>query len=231
MRSIDVSGRCAAPSCDSTLPSSPESSSPRLLARVRSSSAFSSTRASSSSLASSPGNSRASSISLATRRQRRDLASHRAQLGVRAAHRRGLRLRATERVEYPALRLGVEKCLRIVLAVEVDELPPDLSEHRRRHRCAVDPGATTAIGGNLTFEHQRVVVDVDATLVRQRRDSLYLRDVEYSLDGRLVRARANEVGARALAEQKSERADDDRLAGARLARQDVESLGERKCQL
>ena len=48
-------------------------------------------------------------------------------------------------------------------------------------------------------------------------------DVEHAFDRRAVGAGADDVGARALAEQQPKRADDDRLAGAGLARQHVEA--------
>src|SRR5439155_23479827 len=63
------------------------------------------------------------------------------------------------------------------------------------------------------------------------RNVLQLADVEDSFDSRLVRARANEIGAGALAEQEAQCSDDDRLPGARFSRENVEAGRERKCHL
>jgi hypothetical protein len=158
------------------------------------------------------------------------LLAHRGQLAGGVAHPVGLRVRAAERVEDPALRVGVEQRLRLVLAVQVDEQAPDLGEHARGHRRAVRPRPRAPPGGDLALEHHRVLVDLQPALVEQAREVVPAGDVEHALDAGAVGAGADELRARALAQQQSERADDDRLARAGLAREHVEPAGEREGQ-
>jgi hypothetical protein len=115
-----------------------------------------------------------------------------------------------------------------VLPVEVDEQSTDLREDRRTHRGAVDPGPRAAVRDDLALEHDQRLVGVDAPFVEQRGDLRALGDVEHSLDRGAVRAGPDEIRARALPEQQAQRAHDDRLAGARLARQHVEPGPERQ---
>ena len=137
---------------------------------------------------------------------------------------RRLRLGSPEGIEDSALRFAVEQGLRVVLTMQVHELPPYLGQHGGRNRGAVDPGASASIRGDLTLENERVVLDLDSVLVGQRGDPFELRDIEYAFDCRLVRTGSNQIGARALAEQQPECSNDDRFSRARLSGEDVEPL-------
>ncbi len=164
----------------------------------------------------------------APRGERAHLLAHRGQLAGRLAYALGLRAGAAEGVEDAALRVAVEQGLRLVLAVQVDEQPPDLGEHAGGHRRAVGPRPRAPAGGDLALEHHRVLVDLDAALVEQAGQVVAPGDVERPLDRRPVGARADQVGARPLAEEQPERADDDRLPRPGLAREHVEAAGERE---
>src|SRR5262245_54570389 len=148
---------------------------------------------------------------------------------MRVFHARGDVRRARECVENSPLSVAVQQRLRFVLAVEIDELASNLGEHAGIHRRTVDP-RSRAPRSHLAFENDDRPVDVDAALVEQRLDLWSIRDVELALDDRAIGARANDVGARPLAEQQAERPDDDGFAGAGFARQHIESWRQRKRQ-
>jgi hypothetical protein len=112
-----------------------------------------------------------------------------------------LRLGPPKRIKNPALRFAIDQRLRVVLAVQVDELTPDLGQYRRGHGGTIYPGASTAVRPDLALEDERVIFDFDPVVVGQRGNSLQLRDIEHSFDRRLFRPRSDEIRARALAEQ------------------------------
>ena len=149
------------------------------------------------------------------------------ELRVRPRDRRGIGVGAGKCVEDATLRFAIEQRLGFVLPVDVDERASDLGEDSGVDRRAVDPGAG-ARGGDLALEHDHRVVDVDAVPVEQRADLRPLGDVERALDRRAVGTAADHIGAGALAEEKAERSDDDRLPRSRFAGEHVEAGRERQ---
>ena len=167
----------------------------------------------------------------AARGERRDLTTHLGDLLVRAPNELRLPLSAAKSIQDSALRFAIEERLRVVLAMEIHQLSSNLGEDAGRHRRSIDPGATAAIRRDLALQNQRIFFDLDPPFVGERRDVLELADVEDAFHCRLVRARANEIGTRALAEEKSQRTDDDRLAGPGFSGKNVESRREWKRDL
>ena len=94
---------------------------------------------------------------------------------------------------------------------------------------AVDPRARAA-RSDFALEHDERILDFDAAVVERGLNLRAIADVEHTLDRRAVGARANDVGVRAIADEQSERADDDRFARARLAGEHVESPRQRQRQ-
>ncbi len=131
---------------------------------------------------------------------------------------------ASEFIEDRTLRIGVEKSLCFMLPVEIDESPANITENGCSNRRPVGPRASPATRGNLALEDYRSLVSVDATLIHERNKRLVRRNVEDSLDGRLVGASANEIGASPLAKQKTKSTDNYGFPGARLTGQDVEAV-------
>ena len=150
---------------------------------------------------------------------------------MRAPNELRLPLSAAKSIQDSALRFAIEERLRVVLAMEIHQLSSNLGEDAGRHRRSIDPGATATIRRDLALQNQRIFFDLDPPFVGERRDVLELADVEDAFHRRLVRSRANEIGTGALAEEKSQRTDDDRLAGAGFSGENVEARREWKGDL
>ena len=80
---------------------------------------------------------------------------------------------------------------------------------------------------DLPREDQRAVIRVDGLLRKIRTKRILPRHVEHRLDAEPVAARADRRRGDAAAEHRAERVDEDRLARARLAREDVQPCAER----
>src|SRR5207237_7979889 len=161
----------------------------------------------------------------------RDLPSHFRQLSGNTANTIRLLLGATESVEDATLRFAVQQGLRVVLAVKVDELPPDLGQHGGRHGSSIYPGAPAAARGDLALENERVIVDFNSALISQRRYLLQFTNVEDTFPRRLVGTGADQISAGALAEQQTQRANDDRLPRTGLPGEHVEAGRQRQRNL
>ena len=118
---------------------------------------------------------------------------------------------AGESVEQVEVRVGIEQGLVLVLAVKVDEAGGQVAQRGGRREGAVDERAAAALRGDLAADEQFVA----------RR--LVLED---RLERGAVLARPDEVGRGAAAEEQADRLDEDRLAGAGFAGQDVEARAE-----
>ncbi|MEZ4369011.1 MAG: hypothetical protein R2939_22430 [Kofleriaceae bacterium] len=127
----------------------------------------------------------------------------------------------------------IDEPLVLVLAREVDQHRAELGQPRRRRQRAVDvgPAAATALDG-AAHEHL-----VGAAVVEGGRQAGAVEDpahprrevgrhLEDRLDHRLVGAGARDVGRRPPAAQQVDGLDDERLAGAGLAGEDVEALAQ-----
>ena len=106
-----------------------------------------------------------------------------------------------KRIENAALRVTVEQRLRLMLSVQVDQQPPDLSENSCADAGSVHPRARPARGGDFTLEDDEGLLRIDAALVEQRGDLRLVGDVEHTFYRRALGAGTDEIRARALAEQ------------------------------
>src|SRR5690242_10869804 len=118
-----------------------------------------------------------------------------------------------------------------MLPVQIHQQPANLSQNSRGYRRSVDPGATATTHRNLALQHESLVFDFYSTLIGELYDALEVGDVEHALDRGFVRAGADQVSARPLAEEQTQRADDDGFTGARLAREHIEAFRQRKVYL
>ena len=124
----------------------------------------------------------------------------------------------------------------LALAVDVDQPLAEPRQDGGGDGAPVDPRGAAAPGGDLAREDQRLVplarFVVQAELGQQGAHLGGAPRVagrverEDALDARARRAGADELGAGALAEDRAERVDDDRLARAGLAGERVEARPE-----
>ena len=118
-----------------------------------------------------------------------------------------------EGVEQVALPALVEQAALVVLAVDLDERPDLLGESRRGDGRVVEAGRRAAVGGDLAHG-----------------DEWLRQPVEQRLDPRRLGAVADERRVGARAERQPERVDEQALARAGLAGDDVEARVEREAE-
>ena len=91
---------------------------------------------------------------------------------------------------------GAQQQRLVVLSVDVDQVSAQLSEHRRGGSAAVDGDPPLAGARDLAAYDDRLVVAIET----ERVDPLLVDgEVEHPLDGRLVGAAAQQLGAGAVA--------------------------------
>ena len=112
----------------------------------------------------------------------------------------------SERVEQVALPALVEEPLLVVLAVDLDERPDLVGEPRCGRREIVDPCTRAAAGRHLADDDERLG-----------------EPVEQCLDARGFRSVADDAGVGPGTADEPERVDEQALAGAGLAGDDVEA--------
>ena len=115
---------------------------------------------------------------------------------------------------------GIDQGAVVVLAVDLDEGRADGLEHLDAHRLVVDEGAGAPVR-DLDAAQDQVAVDVDIGLRRDPAGRMVERAVEHGRDLALVLAMAHEAAVAAPAEGQREGVEQDRLASARLAREDA----------
>ncbi len=96
----------------------------------------------------------------------------------------------------------------------------DVGQQSQGRRLVVDEDAVAAGAADLAAHHQLLVAALEPGLLERRPDRV-VGAHEGAGDGERLGVGADEVGRRARAGEQRERVDDDRLAGARLAGQDV----------
>ena len=125
----------------------------------------------------------------------------------------------------------------LALAVDVDQPLAEPRQDGGGDGAPVDARGAAAPGGDLAREDQRLVAVAGGLVVKAElgQQGAHLGGAprvagrverEDALDARARRAGADELGAGALAEDRAERVDDDRLARAGLAGERVEARPE-----
>ena len=129
-------------------------------------------------------------------------------------------------IENLAMALGAEQRMLLVLSVDLHQRRADFAEALHRGEFAVDrhARASAALGDHPA--HDQLAARAVAFARGQFRHRSLALELEQSLDDCFLLAGANHIGRRARAEQQSERAQDDRFAGAGLARKHVEAGAE-----
>ncbi len=112
----------------------------------------------------------------------------------------------------------------LVLPVDVDEIGANLAQDGQCDVAAVDERCAAARPRELPRDDELFVRVVDGLLRQElvQAERLVL-EREYRLNAQPVAARAHHVGRHARAEHGAERVDEDRLARAGLAGQDIEA--------
>ena len=138
----------------------------------------------------------------------------------------GLRLQPGETVENGELRADVEERELLALAVDVDEPLAEGGQHAEGDDGAVDAADVAALMVDLPRDDDLpCVVGGEAGLLQHLAGGAGLGggEGEEALDAGLAGLGADQALLGALAEQQADGVDDDGLARARLARQDVEA--------
>ena len=112
-----------------------------------------------------------------------------------------------------------------MLTVDIHEQLTDLPEHCRRRRSAVYPRRAFALGGYLAHENKFAVLG-GKTKLRQLRLHAVGNIVEQRGNNRLRRPAADDILVSPAAEHRVDTADDDALARAGLAGENVERAAE-----
>ena len=116
----------------------------------------------------------------------------------------------------------------VPLAVDVDQVPPEVAQHALGHGATVHAGAAAAAGAHLAANDE-LARRLFGVVEQAQRAELVLQGpqggglkLEHPLDDGALGAGAHQFGRRAGTQEQAHRVDDDRLAGARLPRQHVE---------
>ena len=111
----------------------------------------------------------------------------------------------------------IEQLLTVILAVNVDQIRRQLPQDSRTGRLHIHAAGALAVRGNLPLNVQRVrLVTGKRKLVKQFAQST--RQIgEHRADKALLRTRAHQITADALAEQRTDRVNNNTLACTRLA--------------
>ena len=125
----------------------------------------------------------------------------------RAPTRRASVVVSGERVEQREVLRRIEQRLVLVLSVQIDERRAELAQRRGRRERVVDERAAAALRRDLAAHDDLAPVG----------------PLEDGLHGRGVLAGADEVGARASADEQVDGLDEDGLAGAGFSREDVQA--------
>ncbi len=127
-------------------------------------------------------------------------------------------------IEQLALFGGPHQRLEFVLPVDVEHRADDLAQQLHRNLLAVEPGARAAVAVEDAPHDELVARLVDGLLLQAVAQAARRGpQVERRHHLRAFGIAANQVGAAAAAGGERQRIDDDRLAGARLAREHREA--------
>jgi len=146
-------------------------------------------------------------------------------LAKRAAKRSRSGSASPKPVEQVELARGLEQPLVLVLAVHLHERVAEPLEEADRDRGVVDEGAMAAAARELAADHDLAVLHGQSRLIEHGHHAA-VGHGEHRLDGGGLGVGANHIGLRPRAAHQENRVDQDGLAGAGLAREDVEAGGE-----
>ena len=120
---------------------------------------------------------------------------------------------------------GIDQRAVVVLAVDLDQRRAERAQRLHAHRLVVDEGAGAPVG-ELRAPQDQLVVGLDAVVGGQRADRMVARQLEGGRHLPLLGAVAHQRGVAARAERQREGIEQDRLAGAGLAGEHGQPVGE-----
>ena len=126
-------------------------------------------------------------------------------------------------VERGAMIGGIEQAALRELRLDLDQPFACLAQQADAGRLVVDEGAAPAVGVDDAAQHQRVALARDPGLGEERAHRVVRRQRELRAHHRLLGAGADEAAFRAHAERQPQRVEQDRFAGAGLARQHAQA--------
>ena len=140
-------------------------------------------------------------------------------------HCHGAGIRACIGVEQGAVARGREQAAIVVLAVDFDQIPPNLAQQRRRTGLVIEEGTAAAIRLQRPADQQRLAGFQRDIVLRQQRGERrpFGRGRETRGHLRLVRALPHQRAVGAHPEREAQRVEQDRLARAGLARQHAQT--------
>src|SRR2546425_10144427 len=136
-------------------------------------------------------------------------------------------LGAGEPVEQLKLARRLEEPLVLVLTGRLHQVIAQPLETPHRPRGIVDEGAVPAGARQLTPDDELIVLDREPRLLEPGRHRAIAHHVEDRFDGRRLGVGPDDVGLRPLPPDQEDGVDEDRLAGAGLARENVQAGRER----
>ena len=124
------------------------------------------------------------------------------------------------------MRRLLHQLLIVALPVDIDQQGADLAEQALRHGTPADPRDRLAVAAERALEQDPVLVlrQFHAKL-RKRRPRRLIQPVEQGRDHGILLARADQVAADPPACQGVEAVNQQGFSGARLTRQDAQTLG------
>ena len=150
-------------------------------------------------------------------------------LPPRGIHRPVLRQRGAVPgvgIQQRQVRRLLHQLLIVALPVDIDQQGADLAEQALRHGTPADPRNRLAVAAERALEQDPVLVlrQLHAKL-RKRRPRRLIQPVEQGRDHGILLARADQVAADPPACQGVEAVNQQGFSGARLTRQDAQTLG------
>ncbi len=119
---------------------------------------------------------------------------------------------------------GVDQRAVVVLAVDLDQRRAERPQRLHAHRLVVDEGAGAPVG-KLRAAQDQFVVRLNAVVGGERADRMVARQLEGGGHLPLLGAVAHQGGVAARAERQRKGVEQDRLAGAGLAREHGKPVG------
>src|SRR5208337_4516231 len=145
-------------------------------------------------------------------------------------HSPRVRQEAAELVEEITVGGRIEQGAIVVLPMDLDEQPAELTQQAGGHWPIVEEGFGPAIGELDTSQHQRLAL-VEAMLAKQASGWMARRQVERCGNACRLSALAHKAAIAARSQRKAEAIEYNRLARPGLARENRQPLGEAQVEL